>query len=210
MSCETKTAVAGALGLLVAMVTGCGGVDSDSSNGGGMSQAEAQAFSEQLSRAAAGAMLNGQSTSSQALARRNGLTSVQCTPDYSSCTYDIDVSYRVNCTAGGAINLTGNLTGSMNSSGTGLLQIQVTETIADWQCISDYVINGDPYISLAGQFSYVNGQPSTSQTLTISGGFKWGTSAAESCQIHLTANFGSSNSGTVSGTVCGRSVSTTF
>lgn len=127
-------------------------------------------------------------------------------------TYNALVNYsfsgRTNCTAGGYIEISGRLSGSISDQGSGMLQISATETITDWRCIGGNVINGDPYISLAGTFSFLNWAPATTQTISIGGGFKWGTSAAESCQIRLTINFPTAGSGStsVSGTICGRNV----
>jgi hypothetical protein len=210
--------VSNSAGVLTAVIAaalalaGCGGTSSSSDNGSGMSQAAAEGLATQLSTASAGAANSAQSSArltaagsgqSSLLVEPRGADSVQCTADYSSCTYDIDTSYTNNCTAGGSIHATGNLTGTMNSSGTGMLQIQITETITDWQCISGYVINGDPDISLTGTFSYVNGNPGTNQSMTISGGFKWGSG---SCQIHLSTLLNASGGWTTTGTVCGYTV----
>jgi hypothetical protein len=184
--------------------TGCG----LPGTGSGMSEDEAQVFAQQLSRAAAGGALSAQLQSSPG---SNALSAsreaVSCTQDGSSCTFNESVAYTVNCTAGGHIGLTGNLSGTMNSSGTGMLLIQVTETLTDWACTGDHVVNGDPYLSLAGHFSYMNGQPSTAQTMSLSGGFK---TASQSCQVNLTINFGNTGHGTISGTLCGYGVNASF
>ncbi len=208
MTRRLTTALAALLLAAPGLLAGCGMPGTD--GGSGMSQAEAQAFAGQLSQASAGGALSAhllQGSGTSALTASNNV--VSCTQS-GSCTINESISYGVNCTSGGRIGLTGSLTGSMNSSGTGMLQLQITETITDWKCISNYVVNGDPYLSLVGQFSYVNGSPGTAQSLTLTGGFKWGSSSSESCQIYLTTNFGSSGHGTTSGTVCGYSVSASF
>ncbi len=181
---------------------GGGGIDD---NGSGMSRAEAEGLAKQLSAVSAGAAGGAQGAvgggALGAAARSPEPDSaVQCTPDYSSCTYNIDTSYTNNCTAGGTIHATGNFSGTMSSSGTGMFQLQITETLTDWQCIPGYVIEGDPYISLTGTFSYVNGNPGTNQSLTMSGGFKWN---GGSCQIRLTTLLNSSGGWTTTGSVCG-------
>lgn len=196
----------------------CGGGGSDDSGTGGMSQGEAEAFSAQISRAAAYASPRMAYTEApdsepalpEVTETRDLLEdrSVQCTQ--TSCTIYQPFSATTNCTAGGRIVVSGDISGTMNSSGTGLIQIQATETITDWRCITGHVINGDPYISLTGTFSYVNGSPGTQQTVSLSGGFKWGTTAAQSCQIQLRTNFNSNGQGTTSGVVCGRTVYATF
>lgn len=123
---------------------------------------------------------------------------------------NVNVGSTTNCTAGGSIHVLGSLTGSLDNNGTGVLQLQVTETILDWQCIGSYVINGDPDISAAGTFSFLNGQQSSMAQIDFGGGFKWGTTAAESCQMNLTMLFNPDGTGTVSGTVCNAQVNTSF
>jgi hypothetical protein len=132
--------------------------------------------------------------------------SVQCNPDTGTCTYYIPLSYTSNCTVGGRIEVSGDISGT-TTDGSGYLTISATETITDWECITGFIINGDPYITLSGTFSFLNGQPATQQTMTISGGFEWGSTAAESCQISLTINYNSDGGATMSGTICGYSVS---
>ena len=189
---------------------GCGSAGSSGgSDGSDMSESQAIALSEQIS----GVAINGMNNISAQVIRGlevEALKSVQCNPDTGTCTYNIDVSYGQNCTAGGRIAVTGNLTGT-TTDGSGFLQISVQETITDWQCITGYIINGDPYISLLGTFTFMGGQPSSQQTMRISGGFKWGTTAADSCQIQLTINFNSGgNGGTITGSVCDYTVSGSF
>lgn len=202
---------------VIAFGFGCGSATSSSgssqssdSDESELSEGEATALSEAITSAAVTGM---NAIDANALELQDPeaevFKTVQCSQDGSTCTYDIPLSYRLNCTAGGRIEVSGSLTGT-TSDGSGLLQIGATETISDWECVTGYVINGDPYISLAGTFSFLNGVPSTQQSMTISGGFKWGLTAAESCQISLSINFGSGGSGTVTGTVCGYTVDATF
>ena len=204
---------------IAAYWAGCGGSTSSSGGGGGggggsstsgMSENEAIALSQQIS----GVAINGMNSVNPAASENSELKAnvaktVQCSQDGSTCTYNIPISFGQNCTAGGRIAVTGSITGS-TSNGSGLLQIGATETITDWQCITGYIINGDPYITLAGTFSFLNGAPSTQQSMDINGGFKWGTTAAESCQIDLSINFNSNGSGSISGSVCGYTANASF
>jgi hypothetical protein len=196
---------------IAACLAGCG--SSSSSDGGGgdvLTENQAIALSEQISGVAMNAMNNMDvnASVSQGLEVDAGKT-VQCNTETGTCTYNIPLSWSQNCTAGGRIGVTGSITGT-TTDGSGFLQIGATETITDWQCITGYIINGDPYISLSGTFSFLGGAPATQQSMTISGGFKWGTTAAESCQISLSINFSSDGGGTMTGTVCGYSVSASF
>jgi hypothetical protein len=142
------------------------------------------------------------------------LQSVQCTQP--SCTITQEVSSTTNCTPQGNIQVTGNISGTIDINGNGVLQIQATETLNDWSCLTGYLIEGDPNISLTGQLSFLNGSPAAAQTMTLSGGFTWTTTVAPpvetgSCAINLTANYQSNNGhGVLSGTVCGYSVNNGF
>ncbi|MFH1874208.1 MAG: hypothetical protein ABH859_03360 [Pseudomonadota bacterium] len=193
---------------------GCGSGSSGGSDDNDLSETQADALSGQIADAAVNAMNSGNFAAmvSKALAGEDLPSkiakTIQCND--AGCTINVPIDYGVNCTAGGRIAVTGSITGSTSSSGTGILQIGATETITDWECISGFIINGDPYISLSGTFSFLNGAPSTQQSLTISGGFKWGTTAAESCQIHLSTNFYTSGGGTTTGTICGYTVNESF
>ena len=117
------------------------------------------------------------------------------------------VSYTLTCTAGGNMKASGSITGSISDTGTGVISLGIPITITDWGCEPPLIINGDPYISITGTFSFLNGTPSTQQHLGISGGFK---SATQSCQILLDTNFNTTGGGHTSGTVCGYSVDFTF
>lgn len=120
---------------------------------------------------------------------------------------NISVNHRTTCTAGGYITVLGGATGSLSSCGSGIIQIQLVESIVNWQCVGGWIVNGDPYVSLVATFTFLNGAPATRQDMTINGGFKWGTAAAESCQIHLNTNFDlNAGSSRTTGTACGYSV----
>jgi hypothetical protein len=199
--------------IVIAMcLAGCGSTGSSggSADVGGMTENEALALSDQISDVAINAMnsINPNASVNQDV-EADVTKSVQCSEDGSTCTYNIPIDFRQNCTAGGRIEVLGSLTGS-TSNGSGLLQIGATETISDWECITGFIVNGDPYISLSGTFSFLNGVPSTQQSMTISGGFKWGTTTEESCQISLSINFGTDGSGTITGSVCGYTVDASF
>ena len=196
---------------IAALLAGCGGSSGSSDDGGGdsgagLSETQATAFAEQIAGSAVNAMNNMDVNASASQA----IKTVQCNTETGTCTYNIPISYRTNCTAGGRMELSGGITGTTNIDGDGILQIGVTQTITDWECITGYIINGDPYVSLTGTFTFDGGAPATRNDMTISGGFKWGTTAAESCQISLSIIFYSDGSGTISGTVCGYSINASF
>jgi hypothetical protein len=122
---------------------------------------------------------------------------------------NISANSRTSCTAGGYITVVGSLTGTASSCNMSYLSLQLTESIVNWQCISGWVVNGNPYISLTGTFTFLaGGAPATQQTMTVSGGFAWTGTDAGSCQIYLTTNFNTSTgSSTTTGVVCGYPIS---
>jgi hypothetical protein len=128
------------------------------------------------------------------------------------------VNYRYQCSVSGAINVLGNLSGSINDdTGSGVLLIGVTETLTNCRHSTTsggwFEVNGDPYLSLAGTFSFLNWAPATQQTITIGGAIRWAfdTGQSGSCQVQLTILMNSAaGTGTISGTVCGYGISRSF
>jgi hypothetical protein len=211
-----------ALVVSLSFIAACGGGTSSSAvDAGAMSANQADAFAKSLSMAAVGSM--GSSSFLRAEGAAEGLTApeqqqglallnaaglVSCTP--TSCMINQPISARRTCVTGGAINVTGNISGSISNTGSGVILISATETISDWSCLPPLMINGDPYISLTGTFSFLNGVPATQQHVGIHGGVKWGTAAAESCQISLDTNFNRDGTGRTTGTVCSHTIDVSF
>lgn len=165
--------------------------------GSGMSSGEAAAIARQVGEAFANGMANV--VPSPPVATRS-------TDGPSPVVVNVQVTQRTNCTAGGHMEVLGSLTGNVSDTGSGVLLLQVTETISDWRCVGSYVINGDPYLSVAGSMSFLNGQPSSTTSFSVGGGFKWGTTYEESCQMSLTLLLRTDGTGHLSGVVCGHSV----
>jgi hypothetical protein len=194
--------------VVAAIMVGCGASTSSSSSGSsGFPSADSSAFAEELSSAAAGGMV---SSTSAALSKEIRVHPDDITCNASGCIVDVPLDYTVNCTTGGSMHLSGDIDGSINSSGTGILQFQADIAILDWTCIEGYNIASSPEISITGNFSFINGAPATTQELVIGGGFNWGSSSADSCSINLTTNFNSDGSGDTSGTLCGNSINISF
>jgi hypothetical protein len=201
--------------------TSCGG-PKETSNSTGMSAAQANAFAESISLAATSSMSSSAIKAAAALSDAILPTKVQEADPLADAILPKEVQPRASilinqpisasrlCTAGGRISVSGNISGTINDTGTGLILISATETVTDWGCLPPLIINGDPYISLSGQFSYFNGVPSTQQHLTINGGVKWGGTAEESCQIHLDTNFNRNGGGRTTGSVCNYVIDITF
>jgi len=174
---------------------GCSLTDVTTSSG--MSSGEANAIATQIGEAFARSMGGVAPAAPVATQALGGPSAV---------VVNVQVTHRTNCTAGGHIEVLGNLTGNLSDTGTGVLLLQVTETLSDWRCVGGYVINGDPYISVAGSMSFINGQPSSTTSFSFGGGFKWGTTSKESCQMSLTLLLRADGTGILSGTVCGNIV----
>jgi len=196
--------------VVAAIMVGCGASKSTSSSPSGSSgfpSADSSAFAGELSSAAAGGMV---SSSSAAISKaiHDHPDDITCNP--SGCIVNMPLDYTVNCATGGSMHLSGNMDGSINSSGTGALQFQADIAILDWTCIEGYNIASSPEISITGNFSFINGAPATTQEVVIGGGFNWGSSSADYCSINLTTNFNSNGSGDTSGTLCGNSINMSF
>jgi hypothetical protein len=203
------------LGFSLAVFWGCGSssfvdsvVDSNS-----MSSVQASNFATSLSRAATSSMGNSafkepaysDSLFPAEIQQSDGL------PKSLGLLINQSISATRTCQSGGRIAVTGSITGGLNdNTGTGVILIDARETITDWSCLSPLIINGDPYISLTGTFSFINFQPATQQHIGITGGIKWGTSSAQSCQVSLDTNFNRDGTGRTTGSVCGHSIDITF
>ena len=121
----------------------------------------------------------------------------------SATLVNVQVSQRTNCTSGGYINVTGSLTGSIDNNGSGVLLLGVTETINGWQCVGGWTVDGAPYLSLTGTFSYLNGQQSSAAQIQYSGGVQWTGPQPGGCTIQLTMLYYPNGSWHMSGTACG-------
>jgi hypothetical protein len=216
LSFPSRSLVAVVLGASLAAMSGCGA----STDASGMSSDQATAFARSVSLAAISSMnvtfapAAGDVAAPSPAERQlepgplGPLFTVSCTQ--TSCVINQPIAATRSCTAGGTIAVTGNISGSISNTGTGLIQISATETITDWMCLPPLVVNGDPYISLVGTFSFLNGFPATQQHVGISGGIKWTGDGAGSCQIQLDTNFNGNGSGHTTGVVCGHAVDVTF
>ncbi len=184
----------------VVALSGCG-LKNVTGTRNGMSSGEAGIIAKQMSQGFA-----------------NGLSGVSPAPPSSPLqgpgprpvAVNVSVDHTTTCTAGGSLHILGSMTGNIDNSGSGVLLLQVTETITDWKCDSNLVINGDPDISVAGNMNFLSGAMSSAATFSFGGGIKWGTSASQSCPISLTVLINTDMTGEVSGTVCGNQVNESF
>lgn len=196
---HASTTVAGVLLLTLIACTRYTGIDY------GMSQEEAEAIAEDLMRGASGGVQNssaGSPTAPEAAASGTAAGVL----DLAHVAINENFSHRITCTAGGTIEVSGNLIGNIDNNGTGSLFMDARETLTDWRCAGAKVINGDPYVSLTATFSFQGGQLATQSSIRIGGGFKWGNGSDESCQVLVTFLFNRDGSGRGTGTVCGHTI----
>ena len=185
------------LALAVALLAACGDSTGPDSGVTSLSDSESNALALDFLAAAVNAM-NSASGSP-------GLTA--------SVPVNVQYSHVMACPAGGHISVSGSLTGSVDDQGSGALFLQILETPTD--CAHEFqgstvAFSGNPYISVAGTFTYLNGAAATQQSLNIGGGFSWSADpgGSGSCTVILSLNLATNASGTttLSGTVCGRQV----
>jgi hypothetical protein len=193
--------------MIFMLSTSCGTTNPDNPASNTLTQAEAQA----MSRAVAQVAMTGFSNINFTFSSPSGAASQSTRMPQGLISGHWQG--RANCppTAGyaeGSINISG----SISDTGTGMILIDGWEKLADYQCSTGGIVfNTDVPVSLAGHFSFMNWMPSTGQTFTISGGFRWaqsGTSRTGYCTVMITINFDLMNGhGSVSGHSCDQNIS---
>lgn len=163
----------------------------------GFSQGEAEALASQIARA----LGNGMATAASAPPAAAAAAAVPV---------NVQLDSRTDCTAGGHIRVSGSLTGNVDEHGSGALFLQVLETLHDWRCVGGWVVNGAPYLSAAGTFTFLDGAQSGTASISFGGAVAWGSGTGEGCGVTLTALFRPDHTGRISGVVCSRSVDVTF
>jgi hypothetical protein len=197
---------------LFVLSAGCGGSSSNN-----LSQSQAQAVSQQISQALETALT--QAISSDAVSEKavhpslativSNLHSNQsspCTSTSSGESCNFPISDTVPCSAGGTISVAGYVDDTLNSSGGGSIQTQLTITPTSCS-VSNLVINGAPSITVDSQINFTGSAPAFPITFAETGGISYGPKPSGSCQINVSSTINSATSCTVTGTVCGRSVS---
>jgi hypothetical protein len=196
--------------ILVTISAGCG----SSSSSGSMSAAQAQAVSQEFSTALQSALNTSLSSAARRGPRPSLATILQDTPlDQSGCvgslsgeTCDIPVSYTGNCPGGGTIGITGAFDFTLNSAGDG--SDNTTLTITPTNCsVSNVTINGNPNVTASTQLNFTDDAIVFPITLSETGGISYGPNPSGSCTLNVQYTVSSATSCSVSGTVCGQSVS---
>lgn len=199
----------------------CGGGSSMNQN---LSAAQAQAVSQELA-AAAEAALQGSIAVGQEQRNRKSLgaafsstfseavkhaavadVSSGCVTSDGGTTCNFPVSYSGSCPQGGTISVTGDFDFSLNGSGDG--SDNSTLTITPTNCaVSNVTVNGDPSVSFATQISFQNDNLAFPLTISETGGISYGPNPSGSCTVNATLTISSPQSCTVSGSICGQTLS---
>lgn len=198
---------------LFLLSAGCG------SSSNTLSQAQAQAVTQQISLAldqalstaiaANAASENGVHPSLATIVSKiHSDSSSPCTPTATGENCNFPISDSVACSGGGTISVTGDVQGSLSNNGGGSIQTQITVTPASCAVSnSSLVINGDPSVTVDSQINFTASAPTYPITFSETGGISYGPKPSGSCQMNVTSTINSATSCTITGTVCGRSVS---
>ncbi|MHB8217744.1 MAG: hypothetical protein ACYDDS_16855 [Candidatus Sulfotelmatobacter sp.] len=195
--------------------SGCGGGSSNPMNSN-LSAPQAQAVSGQVVQAVTAALTSAFSKATPALdGARPSLSTVLAdahpdtassgctsTPTGQSC--NLPLSYTGPCSGGGTISVTGDIGGTLDSSGDGSFSTQMTITPSSCS-VSGTVFNGNPDITIAGQIGFTNSNFAYPITFMEGGGISYGPNPSGSCQVNVTYTLNASSC-SVTGTVCGQSV----
>ena len=104
------------------------------------------------------------------------------------------------------MNVAGDIVYTLDNSGNG--SDSSTLTLTPSSCVVDQVtLNGNPNVTFATQFNLKNNMLAFPITFSGMGGIAFGPNPAGNCSISLKATAASPTTCTVSGSVCGRSVS---
>jgi hypothetical protein len=202
------------VGLLLSVA--CGGGSSSMSQG--LTARQAQAVSQEIAAAAQAALQTsitgaarerqgfGQIFAESAVRDASPNASGGCVTSASGTTCNFPVSYSGACPQGGTIGITGDFNFTLNNAGDG--SDSTTLTITPASCAaSNVTFSGDPNVTIATQVNFQNDAPVYPITLTESGGISYGPNPTGSCSVNATMTITSSQTCTVSGNICGQTLS---
>jgi hypothetical protein len=191
---------------------GCGG----SSMSHTMTPAQAQAVSQEFAAAVAAAMASAATNLPASSAEHRSLaaaikdihpdtTMPDCTSTPTSEMCNIPVSGNAACPGGGTIGVTGDLDFTLsNGSGSDSTTLTVTPTNCS---VDNLTINGNPNVTVSTQLNFQKGAIVFPVSLMETGGITFGPNPSGSCSINVSATINSLSSCSITGTVCGQSVS---
>lgn len=194
------------------LIIACG---SGNSNSSALTQAQAQAIATAISNGLGQALAGtfgapAVERSTDAMHRvetaANAATPPVCMPSSAgqTCTWPISGTYA--CPGGGIMEVSGQITGSLNTAGSGSAQVQIAAVPASCS-VNGMILNGAPQVNVGGQMSLVKDMPEWPVTASETGAVSYGPHPSGTCPLNLTYSVNSNLSCTVSGTACGQSVS---
>ena len=200
--------------MLSMLASGCG-----SSSSNTLTPAQAQAVTQEVDVAVQAALANAFSSGAAAdeasgshrslaatISQINPHTSSGCTVTDGGTTCNIPVTYSGACPGGGTIAASGDFDFTLNNSGDG--SDSSTLTITPTNCsVSSETINGDPSITVASQLNFTNDVPTYPITLTETGGISFGPNPKGSCTMNATVSITSATTCTLTGNLCGQTLS---
>ena len=208
--------------LFSVLCVGCGGSSSNPMNTS-MSPAQAQAVTDQVVQALTQSLetaISGSARPPEGVRPSLAAVVSDLQPDTSSGCTSTSTGYTCNwpislmndpCggTQGGTISVTGDISGSLSNTQSGSVNGQFTVTPTNCS-VSNLIVNGAPSIDITGQINFTNNlTPAFPITFTEGGGISYGPNPSGTCQLNATYTISSSLACTVTGTVCGQSVSGT-
>lgn len=202
-----------ALTAIATFFVACGSSNSDHN----LSSGQAQAISQELFTALNSAMVAGltppaannaaaRPSLGEILERARAAQSSGCTMTNSGQSCNIPITYQGPCPNGGTIGVSGDFAYTLDNSGNGSDSSTLTVTPA--ACAVDHLtFNGNPSVTFATQFNLQNYGLAFPITFSGMGGISYGPNPTGSCSINVKATATSISSCSVSGSICGRSVS---
>jgi hypothetical protein len=190
--------------------TSCG-----SSSNNSISNAQAQAISEEFVSAVQSALTSGFASGVRAPAgahenlakiirQAHPEASTGCITNSNGQTCNFPVSYTGPCPSGGTISVSGDFDMTLNDSGDG--SDSSTLTVTPSNCVvSNLTINGDPNVTLATTINLANNALSYPVTMSENGGISYGPHPAARCTVNVSLTLGATSC-SVSGEVCGHAV----
>jgi hypothetical protein len=199
--------------LLALLTVSCGSSNHTNQN---LSPAQAQAISHEFVIALESALASVSSGLPAAQVQHTSLPAVlqevrpqassDCTTNSNGETCNIPVSFTGPCLNGGRVSVAGDFDFTLNNSGDGT--DSTTLTVTPTNCtVSNLTLNGDPNVMVGTRFSIASDQLQFPVTGTEIGGISYGPNPSGSCSMNVTLTVNSATRCTVSGSVCGQSVS---
>jgi len=194
------------------MIVGCGSGNSSSS---ALTEAQAQAIASAVSNGIGQALagtFGAPSVQPSADAMRpvetaaNTATAPVCMPSSAGQTCSWPISGTFACPGGGSMAVSGKITGSLNTTGSGSAQVQIAAVPASCS-VNGMILNGAPQVNVAAQMNLLNDIPEWPVTGSETGAVSYGPHPSGTCPLNLTYTVNSNLGCTVSGTACGQSVS---